>query len=611
MAGSMMRRSILIVFALTLLLALSMSAQPVSAQDLELGKKVYDKWCEQCHGMEGAGDGVVADRLKPRPRDFTTGKYKVRSTLTGELPTDEDLRMAVRRGLYYSSMPAFNEALSEAEIDAVVQYIKTFSPDFADPELTPTPITIPEPPPYDAEWAATEGKKIYEETGCGRCHGETGRGDGGTAPTLVDDWGNHVRIADLTMPWTFRGGGSRKDIYKTMSTGFFGTPMPGFYGNLAATQEESDKRMWAIVDYMYYLANIEPESNDAMPEAPYKNLVTAVPFDEDLDLSRGDELFADAPKAMFPIVGQIIEPGRNFYPSIYAVTAQAIYNDDDIAFRLTWNDMRDEVSGTNAPDLQAALFDEELAALGLATTGDSGDAGGDDGDFWGVDDGGGDDEGDFWGVEEEESGGDDDFWGTEEDDAGGDDFWGEDDGGSEPAGPTGPDFEFNDAVALQFPLTMPTGIRKPYFLFGDAQNPVDLWFRDLGADKAASYVARGSAAIAPSEGEPPETVVSRVDGEWSVIFKRRRQGRGTISFEEGEFVPIAFSVWDGFNRERGNKRGLTGWRYVFIEPMEEVAWQAPVAKTFGIVLLLELIVIGLVRRSRKKSAVAAEAAATA
>ncbi len=582
-----MRRFIPVLCALVI----AFSAAAVTAQENDLGKKVYDKWCEQCHGLDGTGNGVAASRLKPKPRDFTTGKYKVRSTLTGELPTDEDLKNAVRRGLYYSAMPAFTN-LNETEIDAVVQYVKTFSADFEDPELVPKPITIPTPPPYDAEKAAVEGKQVYEDTGCARCHGELGRGDGSSAPTLVDDWGDHVRIADLTMPWTFRAGGTRQDIYRTMSTGFFGTPMPGFYGNLAETQAESDQRMWAIVDYMYYLADLVPSADDKPPEAPYKNLITAVSTDEELDVTRGKELFADAPKSRFPLLGQIIEPGRSFHPSVYAVSVQAVYNDDEIAFLLTWHDMRAETVGTNAPDLTAPLWDDELAALGLDTDA----AGEDEGDIWGD---ATEEEGDIWGDAAEEEG---DIWGDAAEEEGSeDDFWGEGEDVAPTATPSGPDFEFNDAVALQFPRAMPAGVRRPYFIFGDAQNPVDIWFRDLGAAQTAVYTGRGSAAISPAEGDVPETWVRYVEGEWAVIMKRQRRSRSSISFEEESFVPIAFSVWDGFNRERGNKRALTGWRYVYMEPREEPAWQMPVAKTFGGILVLEVLLIALVRRSRRRA----------
>ncbi len=597
-----------------ILLALLLLASPATAQDLELGKEVYDKWCVHCHGDNGDGEGVAASRVKPKPRDFTSGKYKIRMTTTGNIPTDEDLELAIRRGLPYSSMPAFPASfINDGEMDALVAYIKSFSDWFEDPELqNPETITIPNPPPYDEEAAMTTGRQIYEETGCGRCHGDKGRGDGMSAPTLVDDWGDNIRVADLTMPWTFRGGGGRRDIYRTMSTGFNGTPMPGFHNNLGATPEESQQRMWAIVDYMLALAG-GPAEGDTF-EAPYANLLRSVPSSEAaIDLSQGDELFADAPKAMFPLFGQIVEPGRNFYPSTIAVTAQAIHNADEIAFRLTWNDMRAETSGTNAPDLQVPMWDEQLAEIGQASgdsdDGDSGDfwgddSGGDDGDFWG--DGGGDsgggDSGDFWG--EEDDGGGDDFWG-EEDSGGGDDFWGDDDdGGAAAAGPSGPDTEFSDAIALQFPLSVPEGVRQPYFLFGDVQNPVDLWFVDLAKpDAVARYEGRGSSAVTLADGgDEVEVVGSYNEGQWSVIFKRARRSRGGMSFEEDQFYPIAFSNWDGFNRERGNKRALSAWYNVYIEPAEKPSPVGPMVRAGLTVLGLELLFIAMVRRSngRKK-----------
>jgi hypothetical protein len=306
---------------------------------------------------------------------------------------------------------------------------------------------------------------------------------------------------------------------------------------------------------------------------------------------------------MIPLLGQVIEPGRDFHPSVYAVTAQAVYNDDEIAFLLTWHDMRQETVGTNAPDLTAPLWDDELAALGL----DTGAAEEEEGDIWGD---AAEDEGDIWGdaaEAEEDVWGDaaeaeEDIWGdAAEDEGSGDDFWGEDEGEAAEATASGPDFEFNDAVALQFPETLPTGIRRPYFIFGDAQNPVDIWFRDLGAAEAALYAGRGSAAISPKEGDLPETWTQYDAGEWAVIFKRQRRSRSSVSFEEDNFVPIAFSVWDGFNRERGNKRALTGWRYVYVEPREEPEWKVPVLKTFGGILVLEVLLIALVRRSKRRA----------
>ncbi len=571
---------------LSLLVPALLSATALSAQDGSNpeGKRVYDKFCSQCHGDSGDGKGIATPYLKPEPRDFTSGKYKIRQTPTGYLPLDEDIKRSIQEGLPYSAMPAFPN-LSEAEVDAVTEYIKAFSPDFEDPEAHAEPFPIPTPPAYTPE-SVERGKELYVQTGCGRCHGEIGYGDGGSAPTLVDDWGQHIRVADLSMPWTFRGGGTREDIFRTMSSGFNGTPMPGFHGSLPVED------IWGIVDYIVSLSGNSTE-------APYANLLTATGTDEDLDLERADELFAEVPEAMFPLVGQIMEPGRNFYPQILAVNVQALYNREEIAFRLTWNDMRAETSGTNGPDLPAPLWADEQPAAGGGT-----DAGGEEeGGFWG-DEESEEEEGGFWGDEEEEVASDDggDFWGDEEaSDDGGDDFWGEGEDEAVASGPSGPDTEFSDAVAIQFPMTMPEGVRRPYFIFGDAQNPVELWFSDLADAEGKCYAGRGSAAIADAEGEDPTVTATYAQGQWSVIFKRKRKVRSGISFEEGTFVPISFSVWDGFNRERGNKRSLTSWYEVYLEPQTRPSPVGPMVKAGLGVLALELLIIALVRRRKKKA----------
>ncbi len=599
MNGAQTLRFGVIAFVMCLV-ALGAHAQDAGG---ELGQQVYDKWCGHCHGDEGDGQGVAASRLKPKPRDFTSGKYKIRMTTTGNIPLDSDLTRAVRKGLYGTSMPAFTEAyLSDAEVAAVVDYIKSFSPWFADPERqNPETITIPEPPSYDEEAARTTGRQVYEETGCARCHGEHGRGDGPSAPTLVDDWGDHTRVADLSMPWTFRGGGTRKDIFRSMSTGFYGTPMPGFHNNLGSTPEESQQKMWAIVDYMLSLAGGPMDDG----ETPYVNLLRSVAYDDAIDLEKGAEMFAEAPAATFPIFGQIVEPGRNFYPSAVAVTAQAIHNDRDIAFRLTWNDMRAETGGSNAPDLAAPNWEEHLVETGQS----SGDAGA-EGDFWGEEaaEEGGEGEGDFWGEEAAAEGGEDegDFWGEEAAEGGGEgegDFWGDgeaDDAAAPLSGTT--DTEFSDAIALQFPLTRPEGVRQPFFMFGDAQNAVDLWFVDLADPESGTrYEGRGSSAVSLAEGgEEIETRATYDHGQWSVIFKRRRKSGG-LSFEEGEFLPVAFSVWDGFNRERGGRRGLSSWYQVYVEPLERPSPMVPMARAGVTVLGLELLFIAMVRRRNSKA----------
>ena len=69
--------------------------------------------------------------------------------------------------------------------------------------------------------------------------------------------------------------------------------------------------------------------------------------------------------------------------------------------------------------------------------------------------------------------------------------------------------EFSDAVAMQLPPSPRRGASKPYFLFGDAQNPVDLWFVDLASKEwRRATTARGSGSLATVEGEDVSAVAS-------------------------------------------------------------------------------------------------------
>ncbi len=225
-----------------------MAAQDVGTDaQRESGKKLYLKFCAQCHNDNGDGEGYAAPHLHPRPRNFTTGKFKIRTTPSGALPTHQDLVSIIRRGMPYTSMPAW-PTFSEQEVSDLAHFITTFSPDFSNPENAPKPVPLASAPNATTE-SVEIGKKLYEETGCVKCHGTLGRGDGPSAPTLKDDWGYPIRPADLTQSWTFRGGSSREDIFRAMSTGLNGTPMPGF-GDDALKPEQK----WAITDFIVSLA---------------------------------------------------------------------------------------------------------------------------------------------------------------------------------------------------------------------------------------------------------------------------------------------------------------------------------------------------------------------
>jgi len=200
--------------------SLTLMAQPSGAGSGR-GKELYEKHCAECHGSSGQGDGPAAQLLMPRPRDFTGGKYKLRSTETGSIPTDDDLLRAVRQGLQGTSMPACDKLLSEVDIRAVVTYLKTLSRRFG--AEAPQPVQVA-PKVTERPGDIGRGAAIYEKLQCGKCHGSDGRGTGAAATSFEDDWRQPLRATDLTEPWTFRGGTAPIDVFMRFRTGMSGTP---------------------------------------------------------------------------------------------------------------------------------------------------------------------------------------------------------------------------------------------------------------------------------------------------------------------------------------------------------------------------------------------------
>jgi mono/diheme cytochrome c family protein len=99
----------------------------VGAETLNHGQKLFNRYCATCHGYEGRGDGGGARNLDPKPRDFQTAEFLYASAGAGQLPTDSDLRNTIREGVTTRGMPAWAGMRGE-DLDALVSYIKTFSP---------------------------------------------------------------------------------------------------------------------------------------------------------------------------------------------------------------------------------------------------------------------------------------------------------------------------------------------------------------------------------------------------------------------------------------------------------------------------------------------------
>ena len=222
-----------------------------SARDhalIQEGRYVYERNCLVCHGRWGDGKGEMAQGMWPRPRKFTSGVFKYRSTPSGSLPLETDLERTIRGGLYGTSMPTFQH-LSDREVRAVIQYVQTFSLRWDRPQWKAAALSLPPMPSWweagDRSGHAQRGRELYRVS-CVPCHGERGKGDGPAASGLEDQWGGATPPADLTQP-SLRSGPQPQDLIRALLTGLDGTPMPSFRESL------NDEQSWDLVAYLWTL----------------------------------------------------------------------------------------------------------------------------------------------------------------------------------------------------------------------------------------------------------------------------------------------------------------------------------------------------------------------
>jgi cytochrome c oxidase cbb3-type subunit I/II len=242
---------------------------PRSSEWIAYGKEVYERRCLGCHGVNGDGNGPAATFLyKQRPRSFSAAVFKFR--LTKEpLPTDGDLLRTITRGVRGTAMPAWHE-LPLTDRLAVIQYIKyELAVDRSDPakpyaffkEEPPGPPLYIGRPPAPSEQMLAHAKDVWRNAKCWECHGQTGKGDGEKAPGLKDDLGFPAKPADLTAG-QFKSGPAVEDIFRTMTTGLSGTPMPSYRDSL------SEEDRWALSYYVLALsAYKDPLTGEPLPIA--------------------------------------------------------------------------------------------------------------------------------------------------------------------------------------------------------------------------------------------------------------------------------------------------------------------------------------------------------
>ena len=255
-----MKASLLLVLSTFILFSPALQAQAVDSAAL------YHDYCSVCHGDNGDGKSHAQQGMVPPPRDFTSPQSAV------EL-SQERIIVAIKEGVTGSAMSAWKSRLSDAQISALADHIRSR---FMLPSTAAS---------------ATPGGRIYAEY-CSVCHGDSGQGaiwaTEGLSPPPANFADNKIQ-ASL----------SRAHMIDAVSHGRAETAMTGWNSRL------TDAEIGTVVDYVITafmpdsamaMAMTNPEHTeaaDAHAQHDHTHFNINLPFPDQLqgNLGRGSDLY--------------------------------------------------------------------------------------------------------------------------------------------------------------------------------------------------------------------------------------------------------------------------------------------------------------------------------
>ena len=526
--------------------------QPVAASDdvadvarIAPGRSLYLQHCAACHGENGNGNGLAAQFLFPKPRDFRAGRFRLIST-TNNVPTLQDLDAVLVRGMPGSAMPPwghlskedrkllaeevmrlmregmrekFIAMLEEEEEEIVEEEVRQFV------ERKTTPAALADVPELGRATDAmvASGKAIYVKQGCQGCHGLTGKGDG--TQQQIDAEGFPTRPRDLTLG-LYKGGHDPASVYRRIAIGLPGTPMPGSAATLPPEK---------MIDLVHYIRSMSDQRARERAVLKRQRLIVAaidtLPTSGDADQWQSASAVA---------IGMMPLWWRNDADPDLRV--QALHDGESIALRLSWQDEH--------PDRHAAKTEafEDAVAVELYR--------GDAEPFVGM------------GA----PGSPVDVW-----------LWDADRQSPASIEDVNPRlvvdrYPFSETVVDQPEYTKRDGTKR------DNQPDVSLPARAAGNQITPQIpsLAGGSGGSSLTSGGPGtstfrlpanQSVTARGSWDektkrWTVVMRRSlvsaSPGEG-VTLEPGATVSIAFAVWDGAQRDRDGKKLISIWQDLELE----------------------------------------------
>ena len=408
-------------------------------------------------------------------------------------------------------MPPWDGILSETEQKQVEGFVRTnlvIDRKFDDPDETFTKIDYGKQVASSKE-SIDKGREVFMTKGkCVQCHGNEGRGDGNL--TQSDEFGDPIFPADLHKCWNLRG--NRRDsynprnIFREVSTGLNGTPMPSFADIL--TPEDR----WNVANFVISLCPKRPI--DPLTNKPLINFVVGSKFVEgELPTDAKDPKWNTGDPNYIGMGSQIIHKPRHFTRTIDNIWVKSLYNKKEVAFLFEWDDRTKSLgSGPPPAEIQEVPGSEIIARVKPQVYNDA------------------------IAVE----------FPTR---------W------KELTVPEKPRFIFGGDPNKLTRGEKSTDITKSVDLWK---------WEDDGTVKAYTGQGWNDLTLRPVSSQRIKAEGATFqDGKWSLILKRSLttdDKENDVQFEIGRYIPIAYFAWDGSNGETDLKMGLSTWSYFILEP---------------------------------------------
>jgi len=496
------------------------------------GEQLYAQHCAACHGPKGDGKGLAAQFVFPKPRDFRSGRFRLVSTANG-VPTFDDIRMVLRRGMPGSSMPPWPH-LSDDAVKRLAEHIislrqegireslvaaATESGDEVSGEdlrdaigrlTTPgdvvAAVDLGDPTPE----TIAHGKELYATKACAQCHGTSGKGDG--QQQMVDSEGLPTRPRDLTRG-IFKGSPDPASVWRRISLGMPGTPMP-------SSQSLTPKEVADLTHFILSLSN--EKAREAAVLTRQRVIVKQVPSLPDV---------SDSPTwqqvAAFPIRTTPLWWRDDAEPDL---SVQAVHDGKAIRFRMSWADPYPNHDSGRSEDFEDAIAielfrgkSEPFLGMGAADA---------PVDMW------------FWDADRQS----------------GDDI--------EKVNPNVvvDIYPFNETVVASAEYGR-TGTRTA------DQPPISLPALAAGNQIVPSEKTRaassletagpGSATFRPVKSQLVDAHGQWTEGRWTVVMTRALEvdaATSGVSLEPGTKASVAFAIWDGGAKDRDGKKLVSIWQ---------------------------------------------------